>query len=76
MQECGICNGWEEMAYRCPACKGEMEDRGRITDFLNESRSNIVHTRTDTVREDKQSTDDCLHLFICSECGLEDIIGI
>ncbi len=76
MQKCGICNGWEEMAYRCPACKGEMEDRGRITDFLDEPRSNIVHKRTGRAGGDKHTSDDCLHLFICSECGLEDIIGI
>ncbi|WP_139205862.1 hypothetical protein [Halobacillus alkaliphilus] len=75
MRECGICNGWGETGYPCPKCKGTMEDQGRITDFLDDYSPYLDQKWTNLVDGDEDSsiTDECIHLFICGQCGLKDV---
>ncbi|KHE73122.1 hypothetical protein LD39_00990 [Halobacillus sp. BBL2006] len=75
MQECGICNGWGESERPCPRCDGTMHDQGRITDFLDDYSPYLELKWTDLVDGDLDSsrTGECVHLFICEDCGLNDI---
>ncbi len=75
MYECGLCNGWGETQRSCPKCEGRMKDQGRVTDFLDEYSPYLDLTYTDLVDGDIDSSlqDECVHLFVCEACGLQDI---
>ncbi|MBA2174587.1 hypothetical protein H0266_06650 [Halobacillus locisalis] len=75
MSECGLCNGWVEDNKPCPRCKGTMYDRGRVTDFLDEYSPYLDLDYTDLVDGELNSsvTEECVHYFVCEECGFHDI---
>ncbi|WP_156112544.1 hypothetical protein [Halobacillus sp. BBL2006] len=52
-----------------------MHDQGRITDFLDDYSPYLELKWTDLVDGDLDSsrTGECVHLFICEDCGLNDI---
>lgn len=75
MNECGICNGWAASERPCPKCEGTMRDQGRVTDFLDDYSPYLDQKYTNLVDGDLDSsaTDECVHLFVCEDCGLNDI---
>jgi hypothetical protein len=52
-----------------------MYDQGRVTDFLDDYSPYLDQKYTDLVDGLPMSieTGDCVHLFTCENCGLQDI---
>ncbi|WP_231622408.1 hypothetical protein [Halobacillus karajensis] len=52
-----------------------MRDQGRVTDFLDDYSPYLDQKYTDLVDGDFDSSlnEECVHLFICEDCGLNDI---
>ncbi|WP_281976132.1 hypothetical protein [Halobacillus litoralis] len=75
MQECGLCNGWAESERHCPRCNGMMIDQGRVTDFFDDYSPYLDQKYTDLVDGELYSSvaEQCVHLFVCEDCGLNDI---
>ncbi|MBH0228688.1 hypothetical protein [Halobacillus yeomjeoni] len=52
-----------------------MRDQGRVTDYLDDYSPYLDQKWTDLVDGDLDSslTNECVHLFVCEDCGLNDI---
>lgn len=67
---CPACNGFEVLSFSCPECEGEMTDRGRLVDYLDEYSPYLDDEGLKLVDGLKHSTDEhtCLHVLYCSQC--------
>lgn len=72
---CPICNGLRQIEKNCPNCHAQLEDQGKVSDFLDPyGHYNDIETvksadgYPETV-EDKI----CPHLMVCTNCGHENV---
>ncbi|TCS76265.1 hypothetical protein EDD64_10329 [Effusibacillus lacus] len=62
---CPLCNGLVRFHSVCPRCGAPLEDEGMTTDYLDDYSPYEITPRV------KQSTDRCIHLLHCANCGNE-----
>ncbi|WP_207708767.1 hypothetical protein [Heliobacterium mobile] len=70
---CPACNGIARISVPCRRCSTLMEDRGRLEDFAQPYSPYDIDDELDgdMSREVLQqaSSHDCVHLFVCPQCG-------
>ncbi|HHU64170.1 MAG TPA: hypothetical protein GXZ32_08235 [Clostridiales bacterium] len=74
---CPVCNGLEEHQSFCPRCGSYMKEMGALQDFFGPYSP---YQEQDTVNlpvEYQQVCEQaCVHLYRCSNCGIEDRVTI
>lgn len=78
MDMCPLCNGLEMRVIECPNCQTIMEDRGKITDYLDDYSAymdidimKLFDGTTNSLENHR-----CIHYFYCRGCQHEDTRAI
>ena len=78
MELCPLCNGLETRIIQCPNCQRIMEDRGKITDYLDDYSAymdidimKLFEGNANSLEEHK-----CIHYFYCPTCQHEETNAI
>lgn len=72
---CPLCNGMQFDQVPCPACQGDMVDRGRYTDFFDDYSPYLDidgMKKEDGILNDLQNHQ-CPHVFECLLCSNQQI---
>ncbi|GEN36797.1 MULTISPECIES: hypothetical protein [Aneurinibacillus] len=72
MSMCPICNGLTHMQHICPSCNHLMEDAGKLESFYDpyspyREWGDVAMTNGYL----DQLAHECMHIFSCSNCGLQ-----
>lgn len=75
MEFCPLCNGIEAIHLSCPKCQTNMEDQGKLTDFLDDYSPYLDIDMVKMVDGDPKSLEEhqCLHYFYCPACRHEEV---
>jgi hypothetical protein len=78
MDLCPLCNGLETKIIQCPNCQTIMEDKGKITDFLDDYSAYMDIDMMKLFDGDRQSLENhqCVHVFYCWACQHEETRAI
>jgi hypothetical protein len=73
MGVCPVCNGFQRIEEKCPACQNTIEDQGRVMDYFDDYSP---YMQIDLMKLEDGLQDDfekgkCPHLLKCSQCGYE-----
>ncbi|KIL74878.1 hypothetical protein [Bacillus badius] len=75
MKLCPVCNAFKEIELSCPECHSSLEDKGKVSDFLDpyghyndEETVKMGDGYSDTAK--KQI---CPHLMYCNHCGYDAV---
>ena len=71
---CPLCNGIIEYTKKCSKCGLDMEDKGRMQDYLDNYSPYLNYSITDMV--DGEGPNVCKHIFVCPICGISSSVNI
>ena len=73
MGVCPVCNGFQQINEKCPACQKKIEDQGRMMDFFDEYSPymSIDQMKLEDGLPNDGKKGQCPHLLKCSQCGHE-----
>ncbi|QGQ44500.1 hypothetical protein [Metabacillus sediminilitoris] len=78
MDLCPLCNGLESKVILCPNCQSIMEDKGKITDYLDDYSAymdiDIMKLFDGNIRSLENHK--CMHYFFCPLCDHEETNAI
>lgn len=72
MEACPICNGLGAVPCFCPGCGQELEEKGPLQEYLDPYSPYLSLE----LGENLFQTQNCVHLYYCSECRRGFRIGI
>ncbi|CAM5194013.1 putative protein OS=Ureibacillus acetophenoni OX=614649 GN=SAMN05877842_10675 PE=4 SV=1 [Ureibacillus acetophenoni] len=73
MAVCPLCNSLKELKVYCSNCNIQMEDSGKVSDFLD-SYGHYNDEETVKMGDGYPNTardQICPHLFVCKDCGYD-----
>ena len=78
MALCSLCNALKEVHENCPSCSRQLEDGGKVTDYLDPYGH---YNDAETIKmgdgyAHTAKAQMCPHLLICKACGYEQVIRI
>lgn len=75
MAMCPICNAFEQLEVNCPECNTQLEDTGKVSDFLDPyGHYNDVETAKMGDGYPNTTKDQiCPHLMYCHNCGHNEV---
>ena len=75
MALCPVCNALTSLMYYCTNCQSQLEDFGKVADFLDPYGH---YNDLETVKSADGYLEDgvCPHLLYCNECGQEQVIFV
>ncbi|MDQ0232339.1 hypothetical protein [Metabacillus malikii] len=78
MDLCPLCNGFESSMIQCPNCQTMMEDKGKITDYLDDYSAYMDIDMMKLFDGNLTSLEDhtCSHYFYCTSCQHEEVNSI
>lgn len=78
MELCPLCNGLETRIIQCPNCQRIMEDRGKITDYLDDYSAymDIDIMKLFDGNINSLEGHQCIHYFYCPTCQHEETNAI
>jgi hypothetical protein len=78
MDLCPLCNGLVTRIIQCPNCHTIMEDKGKITDFLDDYSAymDIDIMKLFDGHSKSLESHQCMHYFYCSLCQHEETRAI
>ncbi|MDQ0224295.1 hypothetical protein [Metabacillus niabensis] len=78
MDLCPLCNGLESRIIQCPNCQTIMEDKGKVTDYLDDYSAYMDIDMMKLFDGDQNSLEEheCIHYFYCSSCEHEEVNAI
>lgn len=71
---CPLCNGLFEYEEKCLSCGNNMNDQGRVVDYLDDYSPYLASDITEKV--DGVSYDKCVHLYQCNVCNRDKRVAI
>lgn len=73
MTMCSVCNGLKGLDIKCPTCRGEMSDKGRVMDYYDDYSAYmpIDQMKLEDGLYDDFKTRKCPHFVSCPQCGYE-----
>ncbi|NLJ98348.1 MAG: hypothetical protein GX320_03665 [Tissierellia bacterium] len=71
---CPLCNGLYEIDYNCTNCNTNMIDKGPKVNYLDDYSPYLLDEITHRV--DGVKRDECLHIYQCPNCGLQQNYSI
>ncbi|WP_053956848.1 hypothetical protein [Inediibacterium massiliense] len=71
---CPICNGMAVYLLKCPICGKQMENKGPLTDFLDDYSPYLPIEITQL--SDGADKNHCMHLFYCEGCHYDKRVPI
>ena len=78
MAICPLCNALEELNIACPQCKIQLDDGGKVSDYLdvyghyNDEETNKMGDGYPNTAKDQI----CPHLMVCPKCGDDQVVFI
>ncbi|WP_019240353.1 MULTISPECIES: hypothetical protein [Bacillus] len=78
MSICPLCNGLQTICQNCQRCSAELEDKGKITDYLDtySAYEDIETLKQVDGNEHSIENKICVHYFLCEQCGFEEYVEI
>lgn len=78
MYVCPLCNGLKTFETNCPSCSNEMQDKGRVVDYLDDYSPYLEDEGLKAVDGVKDSREShlCIHLTHCENCGFVENIKV
>ncbi|MFC0272116.1 hypothetical protein ACFFIX_11700 [Metabacillus herbersteinensis] len=78
MNVCPLCNGLDAWSVQCPNCRTIMEDKGKITDYLDDYSAYMDIDSMKLFDGAKQSLEEnqCVHYYYCTSCMHEEVKSI
>ncbi|WP_186579200.1 hypothetical protein [Aquibacillus kalidii] len=75
---CPLCNGFINDSPPCPTCQGNMENQGRLVDFMGDYIAYLDYEGTKLIDHDPDSLEShtCVHLFYCPECEATNNVSV
>ncbi|SDO44350.1 hypothetical protein SAMN04487897_11472 [Paenibacillus sp. yr247] len=73
---CPVCNGLQELNTECPVCSHQMNDCGRLSDYLGPYSPYREIDEISMSDGTAVQHDQCLHLVNCSDCHYSFTIQI
>lgn len=64
---CPLCNGLYNIQYNCIKCNSPMEDKGAKVNYYDDYSPYLLDEITN--KADGVNRDECVHFFICPNCG-------
>lgn len=75
MGVCPLCNALQEFSGSCPRCHHNMEDAGKVSDYLD-PYGHYNDDETEKMGDGFPHTADepvCPHLIVCASCGYDHV---
>ncbi len=74
MKACALCNGIIEHRGNCSKCGFDTMDQGRYYDYYDDYSAymDIEQIKLADGVPNSSCSDECLHLFLCVNCGNEE----
>ena len=78
MAICPLCNALQELKKNCPTCKIQLNDSGKVSDYLdayghyNDEETNKMGDGYPNTAKDQI----CPHLMVCNKCGHDEVVFI
>ncbi|NLY77537.1 MAG: hypothetical protein GX080_05555 [Tissierellia bacterium] len=67
---CPLCNGLYPVEFNCEKCNSLMEDQGAKVNFYDDYSPYLLDEITS--RADGVSSEKCIHIFLCPNCGYKN----
>ncbi|MGM0876855.1 MAG: hypothetical protein ACQEWV_19385 [Bacillota bacterium] len=78
MDLCPLCNGLETQIIQCPNCQTIMEDKGKITDYLDDYSAYMDIDMMKLFDGNIESLEghQCMHYYFCPTCEHQETNAI
>ncbi|NLJ78831.1 MAG: hypothetical protein GX329_05675 [Tissierellia bacterium] len=71
---CPLCNGLYDIDYNCTNCGATMVDEGPRVNLMDDYSPYLLDEITNRV--DGVERDECIHIFRCPSCGIQESFSI